>query len=221
MAEIILEQNLEGFSGDTEALGEAIIKMQKSLSWLLAHLDSRNVQSINTNITEVKSEDGATTLDGTRILMQDGKGRLRAAFGKAENGDFMFEIYDASGAPSIHLDEEGDAVFSGKIQTAEMEGLKISGSEIEGTNIRIAPNAFKDYIALENDGIEDTISLYYSGNRIGGIRMLDAGGMEIFGSKISIGSSSGTVSIASGASGTFTADNKTVTVEKGVITKIA
>ena len=114
MAEIILEQNLEGFSGDTEALGEAIIKMQKSLSWLLAHLDSRNVQSINTNITEVKSDDGATVLDGNQIRMLDGKGRLRATFGKGENGDFIFEIYDASGSPSIHLDEEGDAVFSGK-----------------------------------------------------------------------------------------------------------
>lgn len=211
MAEIMLEQNLEGFAGDSEALGEAIIKMQKSLSWLLAHLDSRNVQSINTNLTRVESEDGATLLDGAQILMRDSRGRLRAALGKTSDGDFVFEIYDENGNAAIHLDENGSAVFSGNIE----------GADISGTNIRIAPNVFKDYIALENDGVEDTLSLYYGGTRIGGIRMLDAGGMEIFGSKISIGSSSGTVAIAPGASGTFTAGNRTITVEKGVITKIA
>ncbi len=211
MAEIILEQNLEGFSADPEALAEAVVKMQKSLSWLLAHLDSRNVQSINTNLTKVASEDGATTLNGAQILMRDGRGRLRAALGQSADGSFIFEIYDTSGNAAVHFNEDGNAVFSGNIE----------GANIEGANIRIAPNAFRDYIALENDGREDTLSLYYGGTRIGGIRMLDAGGMEIFGSKISIGSSTGSVEIAPGASGTFTADGKTVTVKKGIITKIS
>ncbi len=215
MAEIILEQNLEGFSGSNEELGEAVIKLQKSLSWLLAHLDSRNVQSINTNLTKVKSEDGATTLDGALIRMLDAKGRLRALLGKDESGDFVFEIYDKKGNLAIHLDEDGNAVFSGNI-----EGATITGAEIEGSNIRVSPNAYRDYIALENDGVHDTLALYYGGVRVGGMRLLDAGGFEIFGSKISIGSASGTVSIQSGASGTFTADGKTVLVEKGVITSI-
>ncbi len=215
MAEIILEHNLEGFSGNSEALGEAVIKLQKSLSWLLAHLDSQNVRSINTNLTEVKSEDGATTLDGALIQMRDAKGRLRARLGKDKSGDFIFEIYDKKGNTAIHLDEDGNAVFSGNI-----EGATITGAEIEGSNIRVAPNDYRDYIALENDGVHDTLGLYYGGVRIGGMRLLDAGGFEIFGSKISIGSASGTVSIQSGASGSFTADGKTVTVEKGVITSI-
>ena len=86
MAEIMLEQNLEGFSDDREALGEAIVKMQKSLSWLLAHLDSRNVQSINTNLTKIASADGATTLNGSQLLMCDASGRLRAALGRSEGG---------------------------------------------------------------------------------------------------------------------------------------
>ncbi len=210
MAEIMLQQNLDGFSGDDASLEEAVVKMQKSLSWLLANLDSRNVQSLNTNLTQIQSGDGATTLDGAQLVMRDTAGNLRAVLGKTADGDFVFAIYNKNGTPAICMNENGDAVFSGNIE----------GATITGANIRIAPNVFKDYIALENDGIEDTISLYYSGNRIGGIRMLDAGGMEIFGNKISIGSSSGTVSIASGASGTFTADGRTVTVEKGVITSI-
>ncbi|MBE7025418.1 MAG: hypothetical protein E7408_05130 [Ruminococcaceae bacterium] len=210
MAETILNQDLNGFSEEGSAVEEAIVKMQKGLSWLLTHLDSRNVQSINTNLTQVQSEDGATTLNGAQIVMRDAAGKVRAVLGKRTNGDFVFEIYSEDGNPAIRMNEDGNAVFSGNIE----------GADITGANIRIAPNAYRDYIALENNGTEDTISLYYGGSRIGGIRMLDAGGMEIFGSKISIGSSSGTVSIAPGASGTFTAGGKTVTVEKGVITSI-
>ena len=220
MAEIMLEQNLEGFSEDPEALAEAVVKMQKSLSWLLAHLDSQNVQSINTNITKVASEDGATTLNGAQILMYDGKGRLRAALGQSKGGSFLFEIYDTEGDAAVHFNEDGHAVFSGNI---------------EGANIRIAPNAFRDYIALENDGREDTIGLYYAGTRIGGIRLL----AEVYileepmaaaiGAGLDVDSSTacmiadiggGSVEIASGASGTFEANGKTVTVRKGIITHI-
>ncbi|MBE7063820.1 MAG: hypothetical protein IJN25_06995 [Clostridia bacterium] len=211
MAETILNSHLNGFSEGGEAAENAIVKMQKNLSWLLTHLDSRNVQSLNTNLTQIQSGDGATTLDGAQIIMRDASGAVRAVLGKSASGKFVFAIYSEDGTPAIRMDDDGNAVFSGNVESAD----------ITGSNIRIAPNTFNDYIALENDGTEDSISLYYGGTRIGGIRMLDAGGMEIFGSKISIGSSSGTVSIAPGASGTFTADGKTVTVKKGVITSIA
>lgn len=211
MAETTLSTYLSGFSDGGEAAEDAIVKMQKKLSWILTHLDSRNVQSLNTNLTQIQSGDGATTLDGAQIIMRDAAGTVRAVLGKTTGGDFVFAIYSEDGQPAICMDDDGDAVFSGNVE----------GANITGSNIRIAPNTFEDYIALENDGIEDTLSLYYGGTRIGGIRMLDAGGMEIFGNKITIGSSSGKVSIAPGASGTFTAGDKTVTVEKGVITKIA
>ncbi len=226
MAEIVLEQNLEGFANDTEALSEAIVKLQKNLSWLLSHLDSQNVKTLNTNLTQIESEDGATALDGAQIRMRDSAGRLRAVLGKNANGNFVFELYDTSGNTAIHLGNDGNAVFTGSIKSASIEGSTISGGEIHGTNIvgsnvRVAPNAFRDYISLENDGVQDSLKLYYGGVCIGGLRMLDAGGMELFGSKISIGSKSGTVSIAPGASGSFTADGKTVTVKNGVITAIA
>ena len=210
MAEFIMEHNLDGFAGDKDALSEAVVKMQKSLSWLLTHLDSRNVQAINTNLTEVQSEDGSTRIDGALLRMHDAKGRLRALLGKDEDGNFIFEIYDKKGNTAIHLDEDGSAVFSGNIE----------GAKIEGSNIRVAPNEYSDYITLENDGTHDILGLYYGGVRVGGMRLLDAGAFEIFGKKISIGSASGTVSIQSGASGTFTAGDRTVTVEKGVITSI-
>ncbi len=220
MAEIVMEQNTEGFENDTEAMSEAIVKMQKNLSWLLAHLDSRNVKALNTDLTRIESADGSTTLDGSQIQMRDQNGKLRAVLGKSKNGDFIFELYDRAGRESIHLDEDGNAIFTGNIEGSTISGSSISATLIEGSNIRIAPNIFRDYIALEHNGVEDTIGLYYGGVRIGGIRMLDAGGMEIFGNKIFIGSPSGTVSIASGASGSFTAGNTHVTVKKGIITDI-
>ena len=170
------------------------------------------MRTLNTNLTEIQSEDGATRLDGARMVMEDGDGTVRAVIGKDEDGDFQFCLYDKNGKQTIHLNDDGNAVFSGDIR----------GADIEGVNIRIAPNTFKDYIALENDGVSDSLNVYYSGALIGGIRMLDAGGLLLFGDKIVLGSPSGTVSINSGASGTFeSVDGKIVTVEKGVITSIS
>lgn len=216
MADVILEQDLNGFSGDTEQMETAIVKLQKNLTWILEHLDSKNVQTLNTNQTEIKSEDGATRINGAELVMRDKNGRLRVSIGKGANGEFHFRLFDESGEETLSLNEDGNAVFKGDIH-----GANIRGADIEGVNIRIAPNSFRDYIALENNGVEDTIGLYYGGTRVGGLRTLDAGAIELFGHKISIGSSSGKVSIASGASGTFlTADKKTVTVEDGVVTEI-
>ena len=209
MAETILQATLESVKNPLEN-ADVLSKLQKNLSWILTHLDSQNVQSINTNLTTVQSEDGATTIDGAQLIMQDGTGNVRAVLGKDNVGNFIFRIYDEDGNAAVSLDDDGQALFTGKIR----------GADIEGVNVRIAPNQFRDYIALENDGREDTLSLYYGGSRIGGIRMLDAGGMEIFGSKIHIGSSEGTVTIGPGATGTFSADGKTVTVERGIITSI-
>ena len=210
MAETIVRNTSEEAKTPLET-AETISKLQKSLSWILTHLDSRNIQSINTNLTTVQSADGATTLEGAQLIMQDARGNVRAVLGKDSLGNFMFRIYDEDGNAAVSLDDDGQALFTGKIR----------GADIEGANIRIAPNPFRDYIALENDGREDTLSLYYGGTRIGGIRMLDAGGMEIFGNKIHIGSAKGAVTLGPGATGTFSADGKTVTVESGVITSIA
>ena len=209
MAETILQSTLESVKNPTE-VSDALTKLQKNLNWILTHLDSRNVQSINTNLTTVQSEDGSTAIDGAQLIMQDGDGAVRAVLGKDAYGNFVFRIFDKDGNAAVSLDDDGHALFMGKIR----------GADIEGTNVRIAPNQFRDYIALENDGREDTISLYYGGTRIGGIRMLDAGGMEIFGSKIHIGSAAGSVTIGPGATGTFSADGKTVTVHGGIITAI-
>lgn len=227
MADVMIGQDLKGFSGDMEQMETAIIKLQKNLTWILEHLDSTNVKTLNTNRTEIKSEDGATQIDGAQLVMKDKNGRQRVLIGKGKNGEFRFQLLNKNGRETMTLKEDGSAIFQGDIQGATIRGSSIEStsiraSSIEGANIRIAPNSYRDYIALENDGVRDTIGLYYGGTRIGGLRMLDAGAMEIFGSKISIGSSTGTVSIASGDSGTFlTADEKTVTVEKGVITEIA
>lgn len=210
MAEIIFPQNMEA-AEDPAALSDALIRLQKNLSWMLEHLDSTNIKSINTSQTTVKSEDGATVLDGAQIVMRDENDLVRAVLGKEADGTFVFRLYDADGNAAVQMDEDGHAVFSGKIK----------GADIEGSNIRIAPNIFEDYIALENDGANDRLGLYYGGTCIGGIQMLDGGGMEIFGKKIYIGSATGNVTLGPGATGIFTtADGKTVTVIGGVITGI-
>ncbi len=209
MAELIFPQTMDGFT-DAESMVEAFAKLQKNLNWMLSHLDSQNIQSINTSQTKVQSEDGATALDGAQLRMTDSDGTLRAILGKNTDGNFEFQLYDASGKSTLQLDETGKGVFSGQIKN----------STIEGTKVRIAPAHFQNYILLENDGNEDTLALYCENECVGGIRVSSLGGMEIFGPLIHIGSASGEVCLGPGASGNFTADGKRITVKQGVITSI-
>ena len=119
MAEVIIETNNAGFGGDVEKIESAVVKMQKTLSWLLTELDSSNITAINTNITNIKSDDGTTEVNGSQIVMKDADGRLRAKLGhNKENGNFEFIIYNQSGQAVIYEDSEGDAVFGGQIDVA-------------------------------------------------------------------------------------------------------
>lgn len=209
MADLLLTQTMDGFS-DTESMMESLVKLQKSLNWMLTHLDSQNIQSINTNQTKVQSEDGSTAFDGAQLRMTDGDGTLRAVLGKNTDGVFEFQLYDTGGNLILQLGDTGQAVFSGEIKN----------SKIEGSSIRIAPAHFQNYILLKNDGDEDTLALYYENECVGGLRILPSGGMEIFGHQIHIGSASGEVTLGPGVSGSFTADGNIVTVKRGVITSI-
>ena len=209
MADLLLTQTMDGFS-DTESMTESLVKLQKSLNWMLSHLDSQNIQSINTNQTQVQSEDGSTAFDGAQLRMTDGDGTLRAVLGKNADGVFEFQLYDTSGHLVLQLDDTGQAVFSGQIKN----------SDIKGCNIRIAPAHSENYMLLKNDGDEDTLALYCENECISGLRILSSGGMEIFGPKIHIGSSSGEVTLGPGVSGSFTSDGKIITVKRGVITSI-
>jgi len=141
MPEVRIDVNMGGFETHFD-MQEAVVKLQKQLRWLLRHLDSMNVQFISTNMTEVKSEDGTTHLDGSQLKMKDSDGNIRLVMGyNPETGNYEFTMRNKAGVETLLIDEDGDAIFTGtvagsKIIGTEIEGGKITGAEIEGGTIK-------------------------------------------------------------------------------------
>lgn len=69
------------------------------------------------NITQnpVKSENEQLLLDGDLLYIKDGS-RVRIRIGNY-NGEFVFIIYDTKGNRAVYLNEDGEAVFAGSIDT--------------------------------------------------------------------------------------------------------
>ena len=90
-------------------------KMQKTMSWLMNNVDSKNVTELNTNVTNISSEDGSTIIDGNRLVMTDGSiNRLKMGY-NTTSGLFEFVIYNDVGGVSFEVDSNGDAVLKGSI----------------------------------------------------------------------------------------------------------
>jgi hypothetical protein len=103
-----------------EQLVDIIVKMQKELNWLLNNMDSANVPRLNTNITQIKSADGETYINGPVLEQYDSEGILRLKQGlNTISSLFEFIMFDILGNPTIDLDSNGEAVFRGNIQTTK------------------------------------------------------------------------------------------------------
>lgn len=111
MADILIENT--GYGDDLET---ALIRLKKTLTVILSSLDSKNIKKITTDKTEISSEDGRTTIDGTRIIMKDSMDNTRLEMG-AEGDSFVFRLKNKFGKDSVTLSDTGDARFCGDIET--------------------------------------------------------------------------------------------------------
>ena len=83
--------NFENYNLDKDG----IIRLQKDLNWQFKNLDSRHIKQIYTNQVEVKSENGLTELDGSRIIMKDDMNMTRLQMGLSnDNSSFAFSLYN-------------------------------------------------------------------------------------------------------------------------------
>lgn len=104
---------------DFRQLKEILMAQQKQIEFLMGNLDSKNVRQINTNVTNVKSADGSTKIDGNTLVMTDtSQPRLRMGYNK-DTGLFEFIIYDENGIKTFEVDSTGEAVFKGSITTSK------------------------------------------------------------------------------------------------------
>lgn len=100
-------------------LYDYVYQLREELEYVAMNLDSDNVTEILTNITKVKSEDGTTEIVGNTLKQTDGKRtRLIMGYDKASK-QFRYEMYDATGQKTIYIDDNGEAVFAGSVNTSK------------------------------------------------------------------------------------------------------
>ena len=92
--------------------------------------------TLNSTQNPVRSDNKQLLLDGDLLSIKDSK-RIRIRIGNY-NGEFVFIIYDVKGNKAVYLNEDGEAVFSGTIETMQdciiqgMLRVGIAGNNTKG-----------------------------------------------------------------------------------------
>lgn len=99
---------------------DGMLRLRKDLDYMFHHLDDKNVRRLYTEYCEIKSEDGETEIDGPLLTMKAaGSSTIRLLMGYDKNSsDFLFNLYDQAGNPTLELNSTGNAVLRGDINTA-------------------------------------------------------------------------------------------------------
>ena len=94
-------------------------KTKKFAKWQTANnsVNIRKVQgTVNTDRNEVQSDNKLWKIVGDLLTIKDTNNRVRVRLGNY-NDEFVFIIYDKNKKQAIYLNEDGEGVFAGSIQT--------------------------------------------------------------------------------------------------------
>ena len=85
--------------------------------------------TIDTGRVTVSSDDGSLELADAKIVVRDPeRERFLAAYDRA-SGKFQFVLYNEKGVPSVYINSAGDAVFTGKAESAAIFASTIVGTD--------------------------------------------------------------------------------------------
>ena len=210
---------------------EAISRSDKELKFVLTNVDSSNVTRLNTNITNIQSEDGETVIDGPLLKMYDDSDTLRLELGFDEDTeDFIFSLKDNAGNEAIGIDSNGDAVFKGTVLIGDDYPVEIEDNFGAGIIRFYTSTTLEGWLAYLNG--TNTLTMFTLNDV--NIQLLSTGG------DVQIISSTGEIMLQpntdldlqiggdilingnTGWSGSWVNnEGKTVTVTKGLITDVS
>lgn len=132
---------------DLQDATNQLIEIHDYLNWLLKHLDHLNVKQLYTEYCNIQSEDGETIIKGPVLEMYDKQAtpvlRLRQGYDPV-TGNFVFELYNATGGQTVYIDSNGNAVFTGSIIGSTITGGTLQTS-VTGNRIVITGNSLLTY----------------------------------------------------------------------------
>ena len=138
------------------------------------HLNSKNVQRLDTNETMISSNGGTTKITGPILIQKDGNGTTRIMQGyDAATDTFIYALFNASGDQTIGMNSEtGNATFTGDITGSTITGGLVRTAEEGENRIELSGGSFKGitddektaglYFEITPLGVTD-IFLYHSG----------------------------------------------------------
>ena len=85
-----------------------IRSMQEQLEYPLYHLDSANITSLHTDITDIVSTEGGINISGEMVSLKGSRGETVILGGTG--GDFRIVLAGTGGSPAIYMGSDGRLV---------------------------------------------------------------------------------------------------------------
>lgn len=84
---------------------------------------------IDTELVSVNDGDGHLEISGSEIVISDSdRERFVASYNKDED-EFVFELYNEKGIPTVSINSKGNAVFSGQVESSAIYSSTIVGTD--------------------------------------------------------------------------------------------
>ncbi|MBR5218967.1 MAG: hypothetical protein IKV89_04470 [Clostridia bacterium] len=90
--------------------------------------DKLTAGTVNTNKVKVESDDGSLTLSGSELSIKENE-RVRFLAGiNPDSGKFKLALCNRSGIPTVTIDSNGNAIFSGKVESSAVYSSSFIGT---------------------------------------------------------------------------------------------
>lgn len=87
--------------------------------------------SVDTGKVAVTDQDGRLEISGSKIMIRDrNRKRFVAEYNKATNS-FQFSLINNEGIPTVSINSDGDAVFTGKVESSAIYASTVIGTDSE------------------------------------------------------------------------------------------
>lgn len=125
---------------NTDRFEDFLIAFNNYMQFFTKHLNSKNVQRLDTNETVITSNDGTTEIKGPILVQKDGNGTVRLMQGyDAATDTFVYALFNATGDQTVGINSEGNAKFTGDIIASRFFGpTETSASMIIGGSSNLA-----------------------------------------------------------------------------------
>lgn len=105
---VMKKLDYENVPRSLQVMESHIRSLQEQLEYTLYNLDSANVTSLDTSVTDITSDNGGISISGDSISLV-GTGGEKVIMGK-QGDSFRLELAGKGGAPALYLDSRGKIV---------------------------------------------------------------------------------------------------------------